>query len=145
MTNHIYFFSTLKNDYQWLSNFYHSPFTINNETYQTNEHWYQSNKALYEQDRKIIISMSTPLLAMKVGRNIEQRADWNSIKVEVMRIGLREKFTQNKDLGLKLIETKDAILHESSPSDRFWGIKGKDILGKLLMELREKIRSLENV
>ena len=45
-----------------------------------------------------------------------------------------------RDLKQKLIDTGDARLHEDSPSDMFWGVKGKDMLGKLLMEVRDKLR-----
>jgi predicted NAD-dependent protein-ADP-ribosyltransferase YbiA (DUF1768 family) len=44
----------------------------------------------------------------------------------------------------KLLATGDAILHEDSPTDVFWGKKGEDWLGKLLMKVRDEIRRFEN-
>ncbi len=60
-----------------------------------------------------------------------------------MKNGLRAKFTQNSDLKEKLLATGNAVLHEDSPTDMIWGAKGKDMLGKLLMQIREELRTLE--
>lgn len=68
------------------------------------------------------------------------RSDWEEIKEEVIKEGLYAKFSQNPDLREKLLNTGDAILHENSPRDKYWGVRGQDRLGKLLMELREKLK-----
>ena len=57
-----------------------------------------------------------------------------------MLTALRAKFKQNLKLKLKLLETGNAKLHEDSPSDMYWGVKGKDKLGKILMIVREELR-----
>jgi predicted NAD-dependent protein-ADP-ribosyltransferase YbiA (DUF1768 family) len=47
-------------------------------------------------------------------------------------------------LGLKLIETGDAKLVEDSDVDKYWGgwLEGSEnMLGKLLMELRDKLKA----
>lgn len=57
---------------------------------------------------------------------------------------LRYKFTLHKDLCEKLLETGDAILIEHTVKDRYWADggdgKGKNMLGKLLMKVREELR-----
>ncbi len=62
-----------------------------------------------------------------------------------MREALKAKFTQNEDLKNILLETGDAILVEHTENDNYWGDggdgNGKNMLGKLLMELREELRS----
>jgi ribA/ribD-fused uncharacterized protein len=61
-----------------------------------------------------------------------------------MRKALRAKFDQNEEMRKRLIETGTATLVEDSPEDRFWGgaIEGSmNMLGKLLMELRESYRT----
>ena len=55
----------------------------------------------------------------------------------------RAKFIQHPDLREKLLSTGDAILHEDSPWDKYWGYAkggGLDRLGKLLMQVREELR-----
>jgi ribA/ribD-fused uncharacterized protein len=69
------------------------------------------------------------------------RKDWQVIKIKRMRDVLYAKFAQNLELAKQLIETKPAELVENS-SNSFWGIgkneKGQNMLGKLLMELRDQ-------
>lgn len=74
------------------------------------------------------------------------RPDWNRVKDNVMRDALRYKFTQNKKLRAMLKATGTARLYEDSPYDTYWGTggggtsgTGKNMLGKLLMELRKKL------
>jgi predicted NAD-dependent protein-ADP-ribosyltransferase YbiA (DUF1768 family) len=61
---------------------------------------------------------------------------------EVMRKGLRLKFTQHVALKEALLATKDAPLEEIGRFDgEYWTNKGKNRLGQLLMELREELRT----
>ena len=131
-------------EYGWLSNFEQSEQWIEGICYKTNEHYYQSYKAKNIRIWAWIKKAPNPFLAMKAGRSLrkkELRDDWDNIKVIVMVRGLRAKFTQNDDLKQKLLDTGNAILHEDSPNDMFWGIKGKDMLGKCLMKIREELRN----
>ena len=131
--------------YGWLSNFYRAKQIIDGVEYPTNEHFYQCMKARDKLLKIWIRNAPYPYYAMKVGRllRLEKKeifSDWEDVKVSVMAIGLLAKFTQNPDLKQKLLDTGDASLHENSPTDMFWGIKGKDMLGKLLMKVREELR-----
>lgn len=132
-----------KEKYGWLSNFHRSEQIVNGIIYFTNEHYYQSMMAKDPLVRWWIASAPNPFLAMKAGEALrkdkELRDDWNTMKVKIMLIGLRAKF-KNPLLRQKLLDTGNAILHEDSPTDKFWGKKGKDMLGKLLMQVREEIR-----
>ena len=64
-----------------------------------------------------------------------------------MREALRAKFTQNKELKKILLETGDAELVKHTANDNYWADggdgSGKNVLGKLLMELREQLKSEE--
>lgn len=77
-------------------------------------------------------------------RGITIRPDWTTVRDDVMRTGLKAKFTQNPELRKKLLSTGSARLIENSPRDSYWGIgadgKGQNRLGCLLMELREELR-----
>jgi ribA/ribD-fused uncharacterized protein len=142
MTKEIYFYSR-KDEYGWMSNFERSPQFVEWKWYKTNEHYYQSIKAVDKHIAKWIADAPNPYLAMKAGRSLrpEEFSDnWEDIKVDVMLNGLRAKF-KNPTLREKLLNTGDAILHEDSATDMFWGVKGQDMLGKLLMKVREEIRN----
>jgi predicted NAD-dependent protein-ADP-ribosyltransferase YbiA (DUF1768 family) len=61
-------------------------------------------------------------------------------KAEVVRTAFFAKFRQNGQLAKKLLETSDAILYEDSPDDLFWGAKGQNMIGKLVMEVRDALK-----
>lgn len=73
------------------------------------------------------------------------RADWDAVKVDVMRNILRAKVNQHEYVRRKLIETGDRELVENSWRDSFWGWgpnrDGQNFLGKLWMEIRAELRA----
>jgi predicted NAD-dependent protein-ADP-ribosyltransferase YbiA (DUF1768 family) len=79
-----------------------------------------------------------------MGRAVTLRHDWEAVKFSYMELGLRLKF-QNSDLAEKLIATGDEELVEGNTwGDRVWGVcdgEGENRLGKLLMKIREEIKS----
>jgi len=93
-------------------------------------------------DKLMIAGLATPALAKKVGRRVAMRADWDMIKVGVMKELLTLKFA-DPELRRALLKTGDAVLIEGNTwNDRFWGVcagQGKNMLGKLLMEVRKDI------
>jgi ribA/ribD-fused uncharacterized protein len=134
--------------YFFLSNFYPCFITIDEMTYPSVEHAYQALKTFNLEQRKIISFLETPGQAKKAGRRVELRDDWELVKDEIMMRCLKEKFS-NQFLKEKLLETNDEILVEGNIwHDNYWGscfcsrcgYNGKNILGKLLMELREKYK-----
>ncbi len=132
--------------YGWLSNFERSEQIVDYIIYNSNEHYYQSEKGNSLDIRNWIIDAPNPFLAMKAGRSLRSKdmvKDWYLKKIFIMKKGLRAKYTQNNVLKQKLLATKDAELHENSPTDLFWGIKGQDWLGKLLMEIRDELKKYE--
>lgn len=139
-------FYSRRGKYGYLSNFWRQEQRVDGTIYQTNEHFYQATKSENYGIRHWITNAPNPYLAMKAGRSLregrELTSDWDSRKVKVMLIGLRSKF-RDPVLREKLLETGDAILHEDSPTDMFWGKKGEDMLGKLLMQVRDEIRQEE--
>ncbi len=108
--------------------------------YPSSEHLYQSLKATNEEDKENIRMASNPHNAKKVAREVFCRMDWDSVKVEAMRLALYLKFYQHPDLLLKLIETgRTPIVEINWWGDKFWGVcngVGENWLGRLLMELR---------
>lgn len=128
------------------SNFYVAPITIDGKSYATTEHYFQSRKfvdnSISEQVRRCL----TPSQAAAMGRdrNLPLRTDWECIKENVMRTALEAKFTQHMELRNLLLSTGNRKLMEWTPNDTYWACHtygGKNRLGVLLMELREKLSS----
>ena len=138
MTEEINFWTT-RCEYGWMSNFYRAGLDIEGVHYPTVEHFYQSSKCTDTADWVAIRDAATPAEAKRLGQTASMRWDWERVKVRVMRKALRAKFSQNPALGRMLVATGDAVIHEDSPTDLFWGKLGKDMLGKLLMEVRDEL------
>ena len=130
-------------EHGWMSNFYPSPIEIGGIKYATVENFYQSMKAVDDDMRDWIARAPKPYFAMRAGRLLrthEFLPDWDELRVGIMRVGLTAKFTQNPELRTKLLETGDLPIHENSPTDVFWGVKGSDALGRLLADVRKELR-----
>jgi ribA/ribD-fused uncharacterized protein len=74
-----------------------------------------------------------------------QRADWDDVKVGIMRDILRAKADQHEYVRRKLLQTGERVLIENSWRDPFWGWgpkrDGKNMLGVLWMEVRAELRA----
>jgi len=140
---------TFAGEYRWLSNFH-----LTNIPPKSTEHYFQAAKARDDEEglnwKKVIFAVPTPNEAKKLGRKVPLREDWEYIKINVMQVALAKKFLGSYELYQKLIDTKDAYLIEGTVwHDNTWGIcykkdcekckdiRGKNLLGTLLMELRE--------
>jgi ribA/ribD-fused uncharacterized protein len=136
-------------DYYEFTNFYQGErIELDGMSWKTAEHYFQAQKfgkdfvylqsAVWDQD--------TARGAYKVAESnrAHWRLDWQTIKLDVMRKVLKAKFGQDEDLRGSLCGTGNAQLVEASPKDAFWGYgpdgKGKNMLGKLLMELRTELQ-----
>jgi len=131
----------------FLSNFYPSSIHLADRDWPTVEHYYQACKTLDPEYAEMIRTAPSADEAKRLGNapGCALRQGWDEYKVEVMRRALAAKFGQNPELRAMLLATGDAILAENSRKDYYWGIgadgSGKSMLGKLLMELRERIAS----
>lgn len=132
-------------NYRFLSNFYHAPVCVSGIDYLNTEAAYQAGKTL-DMDVRAEFSSLDPSTAKKKGRYVELRADWDVVKIEIMELCLRAKFMKHPDLAEKLIATGNAKLIEGNHwGDTIWGVslktgKGKNLLGKLLMNIREDLQ-----
>jgi ribA/ribD-fused uncharacterized protein len=141
--NEIFFYTNYPKKYRFLGNFYPHRFVVDGIEYRSVEHYYQSQKARRESKWRWIKDAKTPEEAKRRGRSLgsnEMVRGWKSKRIQVMTIAMDAKFMQNKKLKRKLLATCDAPLHENSPTDLFWGVKGEDHAGKLLVKLRSRIR-----
>lgn len=133
----------------FLSNFHICELVYNDKKYRTAEHAFQAAKCVNEIDENRIRQTPSPASAKSLGRRVNLRKDWESQKIAVMEQILRVKF-QNVILRNLLIKTKSFKLVENNTwHDNEWGNcictkrrmcqpLGKNILGKLLMKIRDE-------
>ncbi len=129
------------------------PLFVNEVNIQSSEILYQVCRfPLFPSIQEEIIRTQNPMDAKRVSRkyNHKTRQDWESVKFKIMRWCLEVKLIQNFDkFSELLLSTENAVIVEYSKTDTIWGaipdidghLKGKNALGRLLMELREKIKS----
>lgn len=135
-------------EYFFLSNFYPSPIVIKDGEDEfiakTVEHYFQYMKTPSMEEGIGILAANTPGEAKRLGRKCHLRKDWEQVKDKVMLTALRKKFTI-PELKKKLIATGDKELIEGNLwHDTYWGVCngiGKNMLGKLLMQVREEIKN----
>jgi len=140
-------------DYWFLCNFCYSPFEHTGFIWETVEHYFQAMKTTDLKEREKIRKAGHPKFAKRFGRLTKLRPDWEDIKYTVMQIGVIEKFTQNDKLRNLLIKTYPRKLIEGNVwHDNVWGdcrcaicvsIKGQNLLGKILMDIRDNKFVLE--
>ncbi len=143
MTSDIFFW-TRHGEAGYLSNFHRSPIKLLGEEWPTVEHFYQAMKTIDPNDQEMIRKLETPKEAKFAGAHVTLRRGWEEEKEKWMLLGLYTKFSQHPDLKEQLLATGDAVLHENSPWDKYWGYvegRGKDRLGQLLMQVREDLRN----
>ena len=118
-----------------------------------------SSEALYQACRyphlpdvqRLIFGQTSPMTAKMKTRSYRQqtRSDWLQVRVGIMRWCLRVKLAQHRpSFSQLLLSTGDLPVVEESRKDPFWGAKpvdeelleGMNVLGRLLMELRELVR-----
>jgi len=110
--------------------------------------------------QRIIVGEASPMTAKMRSKPYrkDSRESWDEIRVPIMKWCLRVKLAQNWNRFGDLLErTGDMPIVEDSRKDDFWGairneagdLRGRNVLGRLLMELRQKWRtepeSLKNV
>lgn len=137
-------------EYKWLSNFAPCTIVLNGITYPSVEHAYMSAKS---NDVRWYLKCTDesikPGTIKKLSRGILLVSNWDSIKIEVMRDCLKQKFSQEPYKTL-LIETGDVFIQEGNFwGDTFWGVDlntktGENRLGKMIMEIRDKLLSETN-
>lgn len=130
------------------------PIVLNNSLIFTSEALYQACRFPHLPEiQKQIIGQHSPMTAkMKSKQHIDKsRNDWNSVRVPIMRWCLRAKLAQNfEKFSQILLSTDDRPIVELSRKDDFWGaliagderelLVGENVLGRLLMELRNKLK-----
>lgn len=138
----------------FLSNFFETPGQIEFEgyTYTSGEaafHAQKNDSATY----KHLMQFLNPSQAKKEGRSVLLRADWDSVKEDIMYRVVKAKFEQNEILKAKLLATGSEYLREGNIwHDNYWGVctcdgsrcrdrVGRNRLGLILMKVRQELKS----
>ncbi len=127
------------------------PITIDGTLIRTSEALYQALRFPNNPEiQKEIIRYSSPISAKKYGRTRLElsRPDWNSNRFKIMKFCIELKLYQNMEKFSKaLLDTKHLDIVEFTDKDKVWGAVdegnnyvGTNALGRLLMELREKLK-----
>lgn len=148
-SNEIHFYRSNEKPYGAFSNLYRRAFQFEGREYPTAEHAYQAGKPVKDVVRDWILSAPSPALLAMAAHGLyswDVAPNWANIKFDRMRRVLHAKFSQHDDLAKLLIETKNARLVEAgrvaNSVNKTWGEvngKGQNMLGRLLMELREEL------
>lgn len=145
----------------YLSNWYAAPFEIDGVHFAHTEAHMMYHKAMLMGDAEIAkqILRTKSLAEVKaLGRKVKNfdAKLWDEKKYEVVLAGNMAKFSAHKNLLDKLLVTGDKILAEAADYDQIYGIglaasdpraldmaqwRGENLLGKILMEVRDTMRT----
>lgn len=133
-----------------LSNYSHHPIVIDGVEWPTVEHFYQSEKYSEYSQKEMIRSAITPAEAKEIAWKIAEYPPegWSTTGRLAMRRALDTKFMCYPRLRRLLLDTWPMPLFEDASDDSFWGIGpngcGQNIMGKMLMTLREELKGVPN-
>lgn len=148
-------------EYGCFSNWYHAEFDYAGKHYANSEQFMMYHKVLMFSKFDLaeqIMQTTDPAKCKKIAGQKFPEFDsdlWNKTCTTIVKRGVKAKFAQNKDILEILLNTGNALLAECSPYDEKWGIgiditdpnrfvianwKGRNLLGRILMEVREELR-----
>lgn len=146
----IRFYRSNETPYGAFSNLYRRAIVFEGIEYPTAEHAYQAGKARKKAVRDWILSAPSASLVAMAAHGLytwDIVPNWSITKFSRMKGVLIAKFSQHKDLKELLLGTGSARLIESATVDnavnRLWGEVngvGRNMLGTLLMEVRDELR-----
>jgi ribA/ribD-fused uncharacterized protein len=149
----IHFYRSSEKPFGAFSNLFKRPIEFEGQEYPTSEHAYQAGKPRKEAVRKWLMDAPSPALLAMAAHGLyvwDVSPDWSKMKFDRMKRVLTAKFTQHQDLKELLLSTGNARLVESATVDnavnRLWGEVngvGKNMLGVLLMEIREELKAVK--
>ncbi len=145
----IYFYSAREQPYGCFSNFSAHGFELDGSYWRTSEHFFQAAKFAGTEHADLIRQAKSPTVAARMGRSRQRplRADWETVKDDMMRRAVQRKFETHADIRAVLLGTGTEPIVESAPNDYYWGCgtdgSGQNKLGQILMEVREVLRPSE--
>ena len=133
-----------KGEYRWLSNFAPCQVTLDGLTYPSVEHAYQSAKNNEHAWKRYCQTEPDPVKVKRESKKVKLMPGWDTHKVQVMTHLIDQKFNQHPYKNMLLDTKKEYIQEGNTWGDTFWGVdlrsdKGKNVLGKLIMDKRERL------
>jgi len=142
----------VKEEWGILSNFGDTPLMIDGITFINAEQLFQMMKFRDPEPLLDLYHSKGLTIKMKAKRweNKYRREDWGTMLVDAMKFCLVQKYEQCPVFKEKLLSTEDKFIVEDQTANRkkspdTWGVKrngntleGSNLLGRLLMELRDK-------
>lgn len=108
------------------------------------EHLYQCIKCTDEREFWRVYNTHHPIQARRMGRGVQYDAPyWYKYRASIMRACIEIKFKQHDRIARLLSATQGDIIEDSNIKDSFWGIgsgTGRNILGHILMDIRDSLR-----
>ena len=143
----------------YLSNWYGAKFVVDDFCYAHVEQYLMAQKAKLFHDAEsytAILNATSAKECKRIGRRVTPFDEkiWEDNRYKILKAGVLAKFSQNESLKNKLLATGDCILAEASQYDSIFGIqlpidkaktippeqwRGRNLLGKALMEVREEL------
>jgi ribA/ribD-fused uncharacterized protein len=139
-------FYSASGEYGCFSNFSRHEVYIKGKNWKTSEHYFQAQKFTGTKYETQVAKANNAAEAAAIGRDrsLPLRKDWESVKDNIMREVVLMKFYQNDSCRKELLSTGDEELIEHTENDKYWADggngKGKNMLGKILMEVRAVLR-----
>jgi len=136
-----------EHEYYVFSNFSSFAIEWKGRVWMTSEHVYHSEKFRAQVLKTIIFHTRSAHDALKISHEYRNhyRANWDEIKLGVMKQILRAKAMQHPYVMKKLLESGHRPLIEDSWRDDYWGWgpnqDGANHLGRLWMEVRDEVRN----
>jgi ribA/ribD-fused uncharacterized protein len=150
-----------KGEHRALSNMAEYPIEIDGVKFPTVEHYFQAMKAKTFADEEMyekILKAKTAKAAKALGKKVKDLVPekWDAEKDMIMEKAVRAKFVQHPELRKQLLETGGKQIGEANARDAYWGIgsghesdkskvpskwRGKNVLGKIMMKLREVFKN----
>jgi N-glycosidase YbiA len=140
-------FYTTTDEYGAFSNFSRHGIEMGGLWWQTVEHYFQAQKFEDLAYREQIRNAYTAKQAAELGRSrkIPLRADWETVKDEIMLNAVRKKFQTHRQIRELLLSTKNVEIVENAPGDYYWGCgkegTGLNMLGKILQQVRQEFET----
>lgn len=141
----IYFY-TPADKYGDFSNFSKHGIEMQGKWYRTVEHYFQAQKFENTEHSEKVRMVATAKVAANLGRSrdVPIRADWETVKDEVMYQAVLTKFRTHEKIRDLLLSTGSETIVENAKGDFYWGCgqdgSGQNKLGQILMEVRDRLR-----
>ena len=131
-------------------NFAPTPIIINGVTFKTSELLFQLMKFKEKEPILAVYNANPPKMIAKHWEKTHRREDWGRMIVDAMKFCITQKYEQSEDFRKELERSKGKYIVEDQTSfpkktPDTWGVKqqgsdfiGPNLLGRLLMELRDK-------